>query len=362
MGKEPFLRRGSLSKNSSAMKKRKNQFIKNCFKLFFGILLAGSFVLALFWGGLALYESNTANAALNRFVRQLQNKEYEEIMEHLTLDDKAELLSQQELESYLSLRYDGDLSRLSFVKKEVINEEVYYNIMEDGKFLATCKLKHKSASNKKWFVHLDVAMEEFTVYAPENTTILVNGKAVSEELAKTGIPTTYQGMKSTARAVKTDKYVLTDLNRPVIQAEASLEYRVLEYPEENSYCLLKKVTDVTDLEEMKSAMETTSKTYANYISEDATFAQLKKLVDTNTEYYKSLSTFSNRFFSEHDSFEFRNVILSDLYQFTVKDFMGEINFNYVVTKDGKEQVYTTHYVMYFSLQNETWKLTNLEVQ
>lgn len=338
-----------------------DRFTRNCVRLFFGILASGGLVLGLLWGFLAVYESHTANAALNRFVHQLEQQDYAEIIANAHFPEGQTPAAADQTEQYLRQLYAGDLSGLSFVQRSADSRKREYNIMNNGRFIATMSLEHPSSSSKKWNAHLDLERKEFYIYAPSGTQVKVNGHLLTEEqLRKQAVPATYQGMKNRSQAPLADLYKVSDFVQPVIELEGGEASMIQSYPEDDIYCVLKKAA-AADLETQRQAIEKAARTYANYISEDAAFSQLKQLMDTNTDFYKALSTFSNRFFSDHDSYDFRDIKIGDFYQYTENDFIGTISFNYVTAKGEQEQVYATHYRMSFVKQQNQWKLINLEV-
>ena len=102
-------------------------------------------------------------------------------------------------------------------------------------------------------------------------------------------------------------------------------------------------------------------TYCNYITKDAMYYEIRRLLYPNTTFQDALSTFENTWFTDHQSIEFKNVKIFDVMEFD-EGFIGSISFDYVVIADDEvSKTYTSTYQLTFMNRYGQYLASNLKI-
>lgn len=338
-------------------------FYKSLIKLFLILFAISSFFLGLLWIGLNYYESTTPNGALEHYASLVANKEFEEIY-----DESLKVYSQYNQKDayieYLSNFYEGkNLSNAAFTKKNYTSGDyLYYDMSIDGEFIVTLEIKKDDKKNK-WNVR---TLPETDYYIIEsfvsNPEIFINDYPIEKDrIRNTDISSNaFKNLDDLTLSPKTTEYYIDNMiEAPQIKiTNSSL---AIAKDALSGYFYLGDKPSTEDMEEYTALIEKVAKIYCMYITEDETFANLRKLLYTKTSFYDAIRSFNNGFFSSHDKIEFSDMNVFDVVELGEDGLIGSVSFDYVVYIGERSQTYSNTYQLTFLKVNEKWLLTNLVI-
>ena len=108
--------------------------------------------------------------------------------------------------------------------------------------------------------------------------------------------------------------------------------------------------------------EFAAKTYAEFITKDAALAELTPYLLPGGSLQKYLQDFSNYWYIDHNSNEFKNVKLENFILYDASHYSCDISFDYYIYMGTKPYEYPTAYTLYFVREGEQWLLATLEIR
>jgi hypothetical protein len=236
-----------------------------------------------------------------------------------------------------------------------------YDIYRDNRRLGTLRLTAQSP-NGPWTARADVQiLEDFTVTAPAFVTVKVNGIALGAE-------------QETGRQAQTAVAALSDFVSDMPQTVTYTVSGLLKTPtvtatadgvacnvtaDGQAFTVTATSVQVTALQQR---VQQVAHLYANYISQDAAFADLKPHMVANTPFYKSAKAYDNYWYNKHLSVEFANETISDIVMLSDKVFTADIAFDYIVKRTHDTNTYPTAYRCLFVKTDNGWQLLDLKMQ
>ena len=337
-------------------------FITFLFQLFIGLMILSLVFMFFTWKILENYESKIPNGAMTNYVNLLEKKNYDKIY------DQSQVLFTQFNEKepyieYLKSVYDGvDLKKAIFNKNNYSNDTyLYYDMVVDKQTISTLELTFNEEKDR-WNVRTVVKAKNFYIENFTDSEVFVNGVALNEDyIVHQDVPSdAYSNLYDVNRAPLVTRYHVDNLViEPTVTTSDPNNVVVVDALSDRIY--IGNKPDPEKEQFMTGLIRDTAMTYARYISEDATFAELDEYLYSKTDYYKAISGFVNRFFSTHDSYRFENMEIRDLVCYGEDEgFSGTISFDYIVTIEGvKSQTYTSTYQMTFLNLSGHWLCTNI---
>lgn len=341
---------------------------------FWPFLLTYSIVLlVLITGALAAlnifltnYEAATPNAALNQYVEWLQAKNYTAIYEAAELKETA-FNDKNAYLQYFSRIYGGEPNEIKLRERPTKSEEPQqFSVYFDDKRVDILNLLPPDDKNNNWrLVPQIVYQEDYVIYASPDVRVTVNG----EEISMFGISPTdgresvFHGLDDISLYPDINCYTLSGLlNPPEIKAlSLSGEDCTILNKEKEPYIfrVMNACSEETNLEQEEFA-KNAAFTYAKYTARDAQRATLLKLVYSKSDLYAAIKNFSNQYFPKHQSYEFKDVELTNLMRYTDSDFSCEVKFQPYYTRNGKvHKGEYVHYRMSFFVIEDEWKMATL---
>lgn len=343
--------------------KRRHGFVMGLGIFFLLMLCATAGVLYWLWGYLQTYEASTPTAAMQYYMGLLSTENYDEIYETSGFKS-SEFAGKTEYISYLKNVYAGDLTKASLRKKTSHNkEEQVYEVQIDGRHAATVELvPAKPDSKYKWQARTRIHyLADVSITAPPHVQVLINGKTLGAEYIKEQdlVVAQFYGVQGEVETPKLVRYVVSGLLSPPEVTAQKQEGTPCTVAGEQVFFTVSSPVDADKQPERKALLEKVAKTYAAFITRDATAKDLHQYLYKDTDFYNAIKNFYNGWYIEHDSFDYRNVQVSELEEFSGNDFTGTILFDYVICKGRKEYVYPSSYQLTFMNFDGRWLVTSL---
>lgn len=344
-------------------KRRRYGFVVGLGIFFLVMLLATAGVMCYLWRYLERFEAGTPTAAVQRYIDLLVAEDYDQIYETSGFQT-TEFSGKKEYIAHLKKLYQGDLSKAVYLKKESDQKDLMiYEIHIDDKLAATLELTPVQGDGwNKWQANTRVSFwRSLSVRAPAHVDVMVNGKVLDKDsiIKEDKVPWQYKGVHTQEYAPKLVECKVDGLlDEPVVTAQKK-NGETCKVADEHGGLMVSAAVDESGAAEKRALMEKVAKTYAAFISKDATATELHQYLLKDTDFYDAIKNFYNGWYIEHDSFEYRDLKHSELEEFSENDFTGEVSFDYIIRKGHKEYVYESRYELSFLNIDGKWVLANL---
>ena len=344
---------------------KKHRFLKVLSVYFAAWVVLIALGLWFFYAFLGRYEASTPNSALDHYVEWIQTENYEAIYAASDFEETI-LNTKDEFIKYLSRLFDGDTSTLEVREKITSTDErKEYSIYMDGTRVCGLSLIHNPEwGETAWSYVTEVQYQPQTlIYADETVRLEINGTDVSllglvpEPAAEAALG----GVDDDAEMPSICVYTLKDLlNPPVISAlTLSGDTCSVVSPADNTYHVYAPVGDALR-EEREELAKSAAFKYAAFVGKDASRNDVLKFVHRDSDLYDTIRNFSNGWFTTHDSYEFKDVVVSNYAQFTSSDFSCDVSFLPVYIRNNKKiESALFHCRLSFVLDDDEWKMVSL---
>lgn len=321
--------------------------------------------LWFFYVYLDRYEAATPNAALNNYVKWIQTENYEAIIAASDFEETV-LNTKEEFVKYLSRLFEGDTTTLAVRERVTSNDDrkEYSLYIEDKRVCGLSLIHNPKWGETAWSYVTEIQYQEPTViYAADTVRLEINGTDVSL-LGITGTPAadTILGSVDDPSALPcVYAYTLNDLlNPPTIEAlTLGGDSCQVVMTADNTYCVYTP-TDEAVRTKHEELAKSTAFTYAAFVGKDAARSDVLKLVYKDSALYDTIRNFSNGWFTKHDSYEFKDVSITNYAQFTSTDFSCDVSFTPVYIRNNKKlENAPFHCRLSFVLMDDQWKLVSL---
>ena len=195
-----------------------------------------------------------------------------------------------------------------------------------------------------------------STYAAES---IPDGVAQAVSLAKeAGAPLIMLGslyMYGDVKGITYQRYKIDWVgDQPTLEIKNKYQNTAALEPDEDG--ILKEVIeyDVTGLATHSQLITDASHTYVKMMANDISESKTLKYFDPNSDIYALVRDNPQGFFTKHDSYEFINSTVKDVYVYDEKTFSGSISFVFTVTRNGKVTEYPFNYTFYFRLVGEKY--------
>ncbi len=349
--------------------RKKRLFWKLLVAYFVSLMVLATVGLWFFYNYLQAYESATPTAALNNYMQWIRDADYEAIYASSDVEETI-LNTKDEFIKYLKRTFAGDITTLTAREKSTangdsLNERKEYSFYIEGeRVCGLTLLKNPEWAETAWSYVTEIQYQPTTsIYASDNMRITINGVDLSLlNLPCTPAQTTVLGgAKDPDTLPLVYCYTIEGmLNPPTIEAlTLSGDVCKIAKTGDASYHVYYPTTETLRTEHEELAKKTAFK-YAEFVARDAQRADLLKLVYKGSDLYTTIQNFSNHWFTGHDAYQFKDVVVSAYTQYTPSDFSCEVFFQPVYTR--KKQVIESapfHCRLTFVQIDDEWKLLTL---
>ncbi len=345
-------------------KKKKRVFLKVLSVYALLLLAAAAVGLWFLYSYLAAFEANTPNPALRKYLEWVETENYEAIYEASGFEESGLNTKEQYLVYFDTLFSDaGELSLRE--KTTTDSSRHYYSLYGDDEKLADLvAARSPEGDGSTWYVTTETVYQEpFTLIASDDVRLTVNGTDIhllsltSREVQSEVFPTA-EDAELTLPVVRA--YTLEGLlNPPTVTALTLSGEACTVEMDGQTIRVLSPDTETVQQANKEFAIEAAT-TYAKFVAKDATRTQLLKYVHKGSELYRTIRNFSNVWFNTHDSYEFRDITVTNYSRYADTDFSCIVSFQPVYTKEGKTIEGTpVHYQMTFVQLDGEWWLYSL---
>ncbi len=203
--------------------------------------------------------------------------------------------------------------------------------------------------------------EEYTITAPRQASVTLNGQLLAPEEGQTTQLEGYKGLPEGMAAPELVCWTVQTVGQPQLQAsmEGSGECRV-EWQDKAATVYLPASEELQ--QQVTPLAQEVSQLYARFITQDASFTQLAAYLVKGTEFYTSLTQFYNGWYTTHDSYKFENLEISDFQMYSSDHLSCRAKFDYSVYRGSLQYDFPSTYILYCQRTDSGWKLANLAIQ
>lgn len=342
---------------------------KHWFKI---TLLSLSLILAVviwglldtLWDNMAEYEAKSEIGAVTEYFNRFAAGDYDTAVQttDFVFDEKN---SKEDYVQYLKDTFGSDFSDLRFAGRDgdVAGEKVY-RVYSGNTPLGSVRLVPVAGEDRDWKAIAEVEYAEtMTVVAPAYVGVSANGQLLPND-GKSG--ETHEDFADLEQVISVPRKMTYSLDgylyAPEVAGVTSDGTACSQaFSEDGTVELFVPVAD-KDKATFEGLMTDFSKLYSRFISEDASFNMLKPKMLKGTEFYESVRTFYNGWYTAHTGYEFRDLATSNILRPDQNTFVGDIKFDYVVFRGTKEYVYPSSYRLSFCYSNGQWLLADLKIK
>lgn len=316
--------------------------------------------MVVLWNGLKKYEANTPESSMRRYLSQAQSGALDALYEASGFQP-TQFAGKAEYEAWLKALYGNGVQDPLFVRDASSDVKApVYTVKSGGQAVSQLELSAAPARAKyKWNVRTRVqTMGPVAIMAPESAAVSVNGSPLDQSyVVGSQEPVGFEGL-GLAKQVRYQVEGL--LTTPVITAasQSGESYTVGGPASDGSYAVETVVSD-ENAQKYWSLTEDAAKTYAAFITQDASRAKLNTHLLKGTTFYKAMQEFYNGWYIDHDSYEYRNIQHEALDVPAPGAFSAKISFDYVILKGSKEYLYPSSYTLDFVYRDKAWKVSQI---
>lgn len=322
--------------------------------------------LIVLWNFLSAFEKSDPRYYIDEVVTAIKEKRYDDAAA-LAHFEESKFFSKSQYASYIKDTLgEGTELKVMEAKSEKEGEKVYrvkgangelrFSLTEQpdtlGFGLSSYMVKQELGESGSW-----------KITAPDNVAVSVNGVELDESYRTDEAiwPAQFNTLHNTSLAPRLAVYKVDGLYiKPEVtvpDAEAQVDYSEKD-------CIAQISVIKADIPQDRSdTILKAAKTYARFVSGDATLTNVAQLLYTDTEFYDSVRTYSSYWYISHDSAEFENLKVLNYTEYGEDAFSAEVTFDYHVrrARGNIDKTYPTHYRVSFAKIDGAMKVINIEV-
>ncbi len=305
--------------------------------------------LSMFYAYLGRYEARHPVGAMNAYFTALKKGDTADIIQNSAFPFDAYNTQSIYIE-YISEKYkngEGNWQYASMDDDADPNTDKYA-VYEGGKQYGTLYL---TRDGDGWRVRSDWEYTQETVLS-SSYPLFVNGAPLTMSCVKKPIELFADAMPS---PVFVSDCTVQTLRKPTVtlaEGEAVLS-------EQDGKVLVTKKPQETDTQTLKALAETVARTYACFISGDATLEEMSALITAGTPFAKGLHAYDQKWYNQHVSVEFQNMQVSDAVMWSDTAFSVEVRFDFVVSRAYDSHTYPTAYQVAFEKVENGFQTVNI---
>ncbi len=345
-------------------KPKKRRFLKGL--SIYALLLAAVVAVALwfFYSFLDQYEAKTPNAALNNYLNRVAMEDYESLYATSGFEETP-LNTKKQYISYLASLYDN-AEDLSYREQVTTDKSIRRFSLYSGntKLSNLTLMRSPEGDGTAWYVSTEITYQEpYHLFVSEDVRLTINDTdvnllALEPKEVQTNLFPTVDGAELTLPVVY--EYVLEDLFTAPILTGLTLngDQCTIRQEGQNLYVVAPTAEEERQVEETLAIEVAT--TYAKFVARDASRTKLLSYIHKDSELYQTIRNFSNTWFNTHESYEFRDITVTQFQRYAANDFSCVDNFQPVYVYEGKTiQAAPVHYRMSFLNIEGEWMLYSL---
>lgn len=321
-------------------------------------------VLDSLWNAMVQYEAASEIGAVTEYFDCFAAGDYETAAatSGFLFDERN---SKEDYVQYLKDTFGSDFSDLRFAGRDgdAEGEKIYRIYAGDTALGEVCLLPVEGQARQWKVVARVVYADPVSVVAPSYVTVFANGVAVEAAADATAVP--HEDFASLTAVFDVPTKVSYSLEgylfSPSVTGSAPDGTPCGSTVGEDGTIVMTVPPTAAQGEQYEQLMIEFSQLYAKFISEDATFSQLKSKIDRSCPFYTAVAQFDNHWYVAHTGFEFRNTEITDVVRPAEGFFSGTIRFDHVVFRNAKEHVYPSAYRLSFRLVDGQWLLADLKI-
>ena len=334
-------------------------------KLFLSAALVLGAGLGYLWYWLARYEARSPQGAISTYLERVYNHEWDGLYED-DITYFTELNSKDVVVEYLLALYEGKnhwgmTSSYSWGSEDHPFYDIYYErericVVELYKPPGSDSFKVRTMNPYGQFSFDDLSDTGFSI----NNVSIVDNEEFPPDTGK--VPHAFADLDLDEKMPDVDRYTIASfINAPTVSVnDPDKNIAVRDYSA--SYFYIGPRPTAEQKEEFEEEIISTAVDYCKYITKDGTFYALNQHLYPYTDFYNNIRGFDNQWFSNHDSIEFRNMVVFDVMPIGDNAFIGSISFDYIVTNSKTTKTYSSTYQLFFVRNSrDLWKLTNLVI-
>lgn len=289
--------------------------------------------LGVFWGYLKQYEAHHPVGAMNGYFARLKSGDTATIVEEsgFVFD---EYNSQKLYIQYLQEKYIGGDLRWQYADMGEKDGALVYDVYAEDQKYGTLYLTKQQ--NGSYAVRSDWAYGHTTTLVCPQVP-LVNGIQAKPD-GEAAPLTVFQGAPGTVPTVA--RYTVKTLLTPEITLANG---QAVLTPLEKGEVQVTAVPSANDTASLKTFAEKAARTYACYISQDETYANLAALCQGGTPFLTGVRAYDGKWYNKHNSVEFANMQVQDPVMWTADTFTVEVAFDFIVKRTYDSHTYPTRY-------------------
>lgn len=290
-----------------------------------------------------------------------------------TMDTAASALNRESPELY-SQYMDEVTAGKTFTLKTLIpmsDDESKYSILADGQKFAEITLEHsgeKTAHNMEgWRLRSietkAIAHSEYTVTAPADSTVKVNGTQLTDsDIIERGIKTEADGnLPDGIEAPTLEKYAIQlAFGAPetveVIDVRGNPQ-EVTQKDDKTWYCGLSYDDSLRD--KWEAGVIKWGKNIALYTMGDYSKSSLSKACVDPSPARTYIRNMQNNWAAKHSGSDFENIKTFNYYAYSDDCFSASITFDNIVHYPSQDKVYPASYTLYFQKKGGNYKLYSI---
>lgn len=349
-------------------KRRLSRYAKGLIAFTFLLAILVTIVLFVLWNILSNYEKTTPRAALDAYFSNLYSQKYDPILKESGFV-ADELNTEEDYIALLHSIYGSDSQALTYRQVAMSSEEpgqkyaVYSGEEKLGEviLIADEKARHGWTARSAYDYMLP-----YTITAPGHAEVMVNGQPLSQQDPDAVITpvATFVDLPDPEQI----PYTVTYQTEPTLAipeffaaTPGGLPCDVTVDQETHTVNVAVPVSQ-EQIDAYTPVAESVSKVYANYVSEDASFGDLSVHLYPDTPLFGKMGSFYAGWYANHDSFAFRDMVVSNFVSTSDTTFTADISFVYEVYMGAEMHEFPTLYHLSFAQYNGEWRLLDLQTQ
>lgn len=364
-----------MAKKKSRKKQKKNliQLLKTSWfwRIYCALLVVFVVALAIGLGVLSgvmgEYEATRPVHAAEKLLEKLNARNWQEIY---SMDESAKALTQETPDQYaeymnnLTTGYDFSLKNILSLNEN----EAKYNVMMNGQKFAELTLEHSGEVTGHGFNHWQVknltttamAASQYTITAPADSTVSVNGQVLSQDLIiQRDIPTEAAGnLPDGVIAPTMVKYAVNmSFGAPenVTVTDKNGNAQAVTQEDDHSWSAPMAYDDSIKAQ-VEEAVVKWGRRLAAYTTDDYSKYDLYNACINPSPARTYIRNMENQWAASHSGVDFKDIKTYDYYVYSDSCFSCRISFDYIVHYKAGDKTYPTLYTLYFAKDGGSFKL------